>query len=446
MLVDPAALTVVEMAAAVRDGSRTPAELVQASLQRLAQVDPVLTSFVHVAADRALAEAEVLSAEAAEGRFRGPLHGVPAAVKDLYDVAGEVTGAGSRLPPTGRPAVADAAAVARLRAAGAVVIGRTRTHEYAWGMTTQHEVLGGARNPYDPSRTPGGSSGGSAAAVAAGVVPLALGSDTASSIRLPAAWCGLVGHKPTHGAVDLTGCVPLAPSLDVGGALVRTVEDARLAHLVLTGVELRRTRESLSGLRIGLPRDPTAPHPDRAITAVLDHALTDVDAVELAAPAWEMQRRALVAAQGAEAVAYHRALGHWPSRSEEYGSDVRSRLTAAAALTAADLDAGARDRAEVRRQVAGALEAVDVLLLPVAGSGPSRVDDADTVTVDGRPAPLREQVLPHTLIANLCGLPACSVPVGLDPDGLPVGLQVVGASGADALVLDVAELLMRAAT
>ena len=441
MLADRSAPTTIELAAAVRRGDRTPVELVEQSLRRLADVDPELLAFVTVAADRARTEAELLAAEAAEGRFRGPLHGVPIAVKDLFDVAGEVTGAGSRVPPTGRPAGADAAAVARLRSAGAVVIGRTRTHEYAWGLTTQHESLGGSRNPYDPQRITGGSSGGSAAAVAAGVVPLALGSDTAGSIRLPAAWCGLVGHKPTHGAVDLTGCVPLAPSLDVGGALVRTVADARLAHSLLSGREVLRRRESLSGLRIGVLRDATAPAADSGVTAVLGLALAGTDAVELEAPPWEVLRRALVATQGAESVAYHRGLGHWPGRAADYGPDVRSRLTAAAALTASDLDAGARDRSAVRRHVTALLESVDVLLLPVAGSGPSRIDEPDTVSVDGRAAGLREQVLPYTLLASLCGLPACSVPVGFDPDGLPVGLQVVGPPGADALVLDVAELL-----
>lgn len=441
MLLDAAAPTAIEQADAVRRGERTPADLVRRALQRLAEVDPALGAFVEVAAARALAEAAVLTEEAADGRFRGPLHGVPVAVKDLFDVAGEVTGAGSRVPPTGHPAVTDAAAVARLRAAGAVVIGRTRTHEYAWGMTTQHESLGGSRNPYDTDRVTGGSSGGSAAAVAAGVVPLALGTDTAGSIRQPAAWCGLVGHKPTHGSVDLTGCVPLAPSLDCAGALVRTVADARLALSVLGVREVTRRREGLSGLRIGLPVDPTAPAADRGVAAVLDRALTAVDAVELELPPWEVLRRALVAAQGAEAVAYHRSLGHWPDRAADYGSDVRSRLEAAAALTAEELEAGAGDRRVVRRRVAALLDSVDVLLLPVAGSGPSLVDDPDTVTVDGRPAQLREHVLPHTLLASLCGLPACSVPVGLDPDGLPVGLQVVGRPGADELVLDVAELL-----
>lgn len=448
MLADPSAPTATELAEAVRRGDRTPTELVERALHRLAEVEPSLTAFVEVPADRALAEGQVLAAEAAEGRFRGPLHGVPVAVKDLFDVAGEVTGAGSRVPPTGRPATADAAAVVRLREAGAVVLGRTRTHEYAWGMTTQHESLGGARNPWDTSRTPGGSSGGSAVAVAAGVVPMALGTDTAASIRLPAAWCGLVGHKPTHGAVDLTGAVPLAPSLDCGGALVRSVADARLALTVLTGQQVHRRRESLTGLRVGHPHDPSAPGPDRGIRAVLDAAVAraadggaELSTAEL--PPWEVLRRALVAAQGSEAVAYHRSLGHWPDRAEDYGADVRGRLAGAAGLTADELETGARDRADVRRQVAALLSTVDVLVMPVAGAGPSRVDDPDRVTVDGRAAELREQVLPHTLLANLCGLPACSVPVGLDPDGLPVGLQVVGPAGADELVLDVAELLQR---
>lgn len=442
MLADPSAPDAVELASDVRDGRRTPTELVEEALQRLALAEPELHAFVSVAADRARAEAEVLTAEAADGRFRGPLHGVPVAVKDLFDVAGEVTGAGSRVPPTGLPATSDAPAVARLRAAGAVVVGRTRTHEYAWGMTTQHESLGGARNPWDTGRTPGGSSGGSAVAVAAGVVPLALGTDTAASIRLPAAWCGLVGHKPTHGSVDLTGVVPLVPSLDCGGALVRTVRDARLALSVLTGRPVARRRESLSGLGIGVLRDPSAPALDAGIGAVVEAAVGGLGAVELEAPLWAAMRRALVAAQAAESGAYHRSLGHWPDRAADYGPDVRSRLAAASALTPEDLAAGVEDRAAVRRRADELLAAVDVLVLPVAGAGPSRVDDPDRVTVDGQPADLRAQVLPHTLLANLCGLPACSVPVGLDPDGLPVGLQVVGAAGADELVLDVAELLM----
>lgn len=438
--------TLVELAAAVRSGQRTPSELVEQALDRMTVVQPHVNAFTSAAAGRARQESVTLTAEARAGQWRGPLHGVPVAVKDLFDVAGEVTGAGSRLPPTGRLADADAEAVRRLRAAGAVVIGRTRTHEYAWGLTTQHDALGGSRNPHDTDRVPGGSSGGSAAAVAAGVVPLALGTDTAGSIRLPAAWCGLVGHKPTHGRVSLAGVVPLAPALDHAGALVCSVPDARLALAVLSGDQVGRNITGLKGIRIGRPVDPSLPVSDRAVhQVVLDAAAAATSAGasihDVAVPAWRLLRNVFVVLQGNQAVRYHRSLGHWPARSHLYDSGVRSRLTAAESVTPADVERAQSDLAALRRDALALFDEVDVLLQPVAGSGPSRVAHPDVVMVDGQPADLREQVLPHTLLASLCGLPACSIPAGLDADGLPVGVQVIGPPHRDDLVLDVAELV-----
>jgi aspartyl-tRNA(Asn)/glutamyl-tRNA(Gln) amidotransferase subunit A len=441
-----AAPSLVEQAAAVRRGEISPTELVERALARLAEVEPTLGAFVAVAADRARGEAATLTAEAAAGRWRGPLHGVPVAVKDLFDVAGEVTGAGSELPPTGRPARADAAAVRRLRDAGAVVLGRTRTHEYAWGLTTQHARLGGSRNPFDPSRVPGGSSGGSAAAVAAGVVPLGLGTDTAGSIRLPAAWCGLVGHKPTHGLVSLVGAVPLAPSFDHAGALVRTVADARLALAVLTGRPLTaRKRLDLAGLRVAVVRLEGSPVPEPGIDELLKRAADAASSAgavltDLAVAEWSTARDAFFRAQAAEALPYHRGLGHWPARADDYGPDVRARLTLASKLETS-LPAVTSALAEIRSAGRAAFDDADVLLSLVAGAGPSRVAEPDTVHVAGRPQRLRDQVLPHTLLASICGLPACSVPAGLDRDGLPVGIQVIGPPGSDDLVLDVADLL-----
>lgn len=220
-----------------------------------------------------------------------------------------------------------------------MVLGRSRTHEFAWGLTTWHPDDGGTRNPWDTGRTAGGSSGGSAAAVAAGIVPLGLGSDTGCSIRLPAAWCGLVGHKPTYGAVPMDGVTPLAPSLDAGGVLVCDVAE----------------------------------------------------------------------------------------RAEQLTPE---RLTDAVSA-----------RAELRRQAAVLFDDVDVLLLPVAACGPSRTNAPDE-RPDGGGA-LRSAVRPWTVLANLCGLPACAVPAGLDDDGLPVGVQVVGRPGEDARVLDVAAAVER---
>jgi aspartyl-tRNA(Asn)/glutamyl-tRNA(Gln) amidotransferase subunit A len=437
------------LAAAVRRGELTATELVDAALSRAAATEPQLAAFTLIDAARAGDEARLLDVEAAAGKWRGPLHGVPVAVKDLYDVAGEVTTAGSQVPPSSAPAGADAVAVARLRAAGAIVIGRTRTHEYAWGLTTQHSVLGGTRNPYDPARVPGGSSGGSAAAVAAGVVPLALGTDTAGSIRLPAAWCGLVGHKPTHGRISLAGVVPLAPSFDHAGALVRSVDDARLVLGVLTGIDVSQGRHAreLSGLRIGVPEDASGRAADDSVRAVITTSVQSAVGAgavrrDVVGPEWSTMRDTFFALQAVEAVAYHRSTGNWPEHAELYGDDVRARLHRAESFTDDQVTAAQQALAGIRERVEELFATVDVLLQPVAGSGPSRTDTPDTVTVNGQAADLREHVLPHTLLASLCGLPACSVPVGADADGLPVGLQVIGPVGADALVLDVAEALM----
>ncbi|MDT7570756.1 MAG: 1-carboxybiuret hydrolase [Actinomycetota bacterium] len=434
-----------ELAAAVRAGDRSSVELVQLALARWEATEPFLAAFSAAAPDRALAEARALDDDAAHGRWRGPLHGVPIAVKDLFDVRGDVTLAGSRVPPTSRAAEQDADAVAGLRAAGAVVLGRTRTHEYAWGLTTQYPGRVGTRNPHDTQRVPGGSSGGSAAAVAAGVVPLALGTDTGASIRLPAAWCGVVGYKPTHGRVSLSGVVPLAPSFDHVGPIVRTVADARLAVGVLIGRPLAEGRyaRDLRGLRVGLVIDPSRPVIDGAVADVLATTLqrlvdAGAEALDVTGPTWPTMRDTYYALQSGEALAYHRSTGHWPRDADLYGADVRGRLQRAEAFSDNDISRSRRALAGIRSHTRDVFVTVDVLLLPVAGSGPSSVSEPDTVRVNGRLADLREHVLPHTLLANLAGLPACAVPVGLDADGLPVGVQVVGPVGRDELVLDVA--------
>lgn len=428
-------LEVSVLAAQVRAGRLDPVDLLEQSLARIAEVDGDVGAFVHLDA-----EAARVRARAARGS-QGRLAGVPLAVKDIMDVAGQRTRAGSRVEP-GPAAAVDAAMVARVRAAGAVLVGRTRTHEFAWGVTTQHEVLGGTANPYDLGRVPGGSSGGSAAAVAAAMVPVALGTDTACSIRLPAAWCGLVGHKATHGLVPLDGVVPLAPSLDHGGALVRTVADARLLLEVLAGIALPAS--PVRGLRLGVVTDG-APAQESVLAAVAaaagraSGAGMVVRSIRL--PDLAPLPALYSAVQAAEALGWHTGTGRWPAQADRYGSDVRGHLQRAEQVDAAATARARADRLQLRQEMDALWGEVDVLLTPVAAGGPSTRVDPTRVLLGGVDVPVRDSVLPWSVPAPLCGLPACAVPAGLDQDGLPIGLQVIGPRGTDARVLDVAGAL-----
>lgn len=417
----PGAPTATALAADVRAGRTDPVELLERSLARIAEADGDIRAFVLVNQAGARREAEQRLSQLRAGDPLGPLHGVPIGVKDIFDVCGQLTRAGSDVPP-GLPATKDAEAVRRLRSAGAVVVGRTRTHEFACGLTTQHPLHGGTHNPWDTTRVPGGSSGGSAAAVAAGMVAMALGTDTACSIRLPAAWCGLVGFKPTWGAVSLEGCLALAPSLDHGGALVRDVADARLAMEVLTSQPVAQPA-SLAGLRIGVNgTEPPA----------------GVDATEVAVPLQDRLSWIYGVVMGREAVREHRAAGRWPQYADLYGADVRARYERFDQTTPEQAEEAVELHDRLRQEAAELFERIDLLLLPVAATPPSTTADPDVVHLGGQVVEVRASVLPWTVLANLCGLPACSVPTGLDEDGLPTSLQVVGPPGADARVLDAA--------
>lgn len=437
---------VTQLASEFLGGSRSPKEALDEVLARVERDDGELCAFRSVLADEARREAALLSDELARGEARGPMHGIPVAVKELFDVAGANVCFGSRVFAR-RIAQRDAAAVARLRSAGAVVVGLTRSHEFGWGITTQHPEDGGTLNPWDQNRVPGGSSGGSAAAVSAGFVPVALGSDTGGSIRIPASFCGVAGLKPTYGAVPVDGSVPLAFSLDHPGPIASCVADLRAALAVLTDTQTALPAKQLSLRRIGVARGLHWPQPSDDVVELFDHTVAllasmDSQIVEIDLGASRQIRDTFATLQMAEALYVHReVLGTFPGRAGEYGADVRGRLEAAQTINLDDYLAARHAAVSIRRRFDEAFRDVDALLMPVSAGGPSTVADPDAVTLRGEQIAFRDLVMNYTTPQNLTGLPAVSVPVGLDSDGLPVGMQLTGAAGTEAALLDIAGAL-----
>ncbi len=354
----------------------------------------------------------------------GPLSGVPVAVKDLIGVRGLRTTAGSAILKD-HVSRADAAAVRALRRAGAVIVGKTNTHEFAYGTTNDNPHYGATRNPWNPALSTGGSSGGSAAAVAAGLVPLALGTDTAGSIRIPAALCGAVGLKPTTGLVATTGVIPLSSTLDCVGPIAQTVELARRALEAMTGEALETA--GISGLRIGVPEHWVFDrvHPD--VEAVVRQALRAMERLGCALetvtiPELAECERIGIAIVRPEAATWHRKW--FPSRAAEYGADVRVKLAAGQALPATDYLVAQEDRERVRKALRRVLKQVDLLAgptVPVPAFPNSDAPIADTYRL--------------TYPWNIAFLPAVTVPCGFTSAGLPVGLQLAGAPRSEARLL-----------
>ena len=361
----------------------SPVEALQACVER---IDPHLGAFQALCVDRARSEARAAEAAWARGEPAGPLCGVPFAVKDLIDTAGVETAYGSAIF-AGHVPDADAACVQRCRAAGGVLIGKTTTHEFAWGMSMAgRDGAPLTRNPRDPERMTGGSSGGSAVAVACGAAPLALGTDTGGSIRLPSAWCGIFGLKPTHGLLSVEGVWPLAPSLDHVGPMAATAGDCALLFEVLGGPA---------------PAGPESPR------------VAESDALPDGEVAAEVYRVVMLS----EALATHRAAGLWPARADDYTPAVLDRIEIAETITD-DERAWARGELDRMRAHMDAVFAEhDLVRSPVAATGPPRFDEH----VDPR-----DVAAPHVVIQDLLGLPALA---------LPDGTQLTGPRGADATIL-----------
>jgi aspartyl-tRNA(Asn)/glutamyl-tRNA(Gln) amidotransferase subunit A len=404
-------------------------ELVETCLRRIDAEEKSVNAFIRVMADEARHQATEADRELAAGRDRGPLHGIPIAVKDLIDVEGVPTTAASRVRERHR-AGSDAAVVAQLRRGGAIVIGKTNLHEFAYGTTSEDSAFGPVRNPHDPSRSPGGSSGGSAVAVATGMAVAALGTDTGGSVRIPAAACGTVGLKPTYGEVSVQGVVPLSHTLDHVGPFTRTVSDAWLLYRALIGQAEHPPSSvaALGSLRLALPRAYFCELLDDEVGSEFERAVNNLQQAgahvgEASIPGASATPAVYVHIHAAEAAEYHaRTLD---TAADRYTQNVRLRLEMGRYILAED-HVRARNACEhLRREVDAALEGHDALILPTLPI-PAPPIGVESLTVAGYEQPVRALMLRCTQLFNLTGHPALSMPCGVTSRGLPCGLQLVG--------------------
>ncbi len=439
----------VGVAEAVRARRATAAEVAERALARIAR-DPALNCFTAVVADRARRDAAAVDAALARGEDPGPLAGVPVAVKNLFDVEGLTTLAGSRINAERPPAARDAACVAALRRAGAVLVGALNMDEYAFGFTTQNTHYGPTRNPHDRDRVAGGSSGGSGAAVAAGLVPLALGSDTNGSIRVPAALCGVFGLKPTYGRVSRRGAALFAGSFDHVGPLTRSTRDLAAVFDVMQGPDPadpaasrrpaepvgERWKQGIAGLRIAVAGDHFARggEPEAlASVAEVARALGARETVTLPEP--HRARAAALIITSAEGAQLH--LPDLRTRPDDFDPMTRDRFLAGALIPASAYVAAQRFRAWYRAAVRRLFNQVDVLLAPTTPYPAPRIGQ-EHVMVAGREVPARTTLGLYTQPLSFIGLPVISVPMVRAPGLLPLGVQLVAAPFHEAALLRVA--------
>jgi len=451
--VSDAGTSALSIAAAVRAGKTRARDVVAGALERIAQRDATLNAFTGVLRERALSDADAIDRRLASGQDPGPLAGVPFAAKNLFDVAGLTTLAGSKINADKPVASRDATAVARLRAAGAVLVGTLNMDEYAYGFSTENTHYGPTRNPRDPSRIAGGSSGGSAAAVAGGLVPVTLGTDTNGSIRVPAALCGVFGLKPTFARVSRAGVVPLAWSFDHVGPFARDVADLAAAFDAIAGPDARdpacATRPAtrcadvlergIDGLRIAVLGGHFARlAADEALAAVAGVASALRVRREVTLPEAHRARAAAQVITACEAGAYH--LDNLRSRAADFDPMTRDRLLAAALLPAAAYLGAQRFRAWFRARVAEVFGQADVLLAPTTPWTAPAIGAPWTTRVDGIEVPTRGHLGVSTQPLSFIGLPVISVPV-VAPGTLPVGVQLVAAPFQEAALFRVAARL-----
>jgi aspartyl-tRNA(Asn)/glutamyl-tRNA(Gln) amidotransferase subunit A len=447
-------LSLHDLSGRIRRGEVSPVACVDAFLQRIEALNPRLSAFLTVCADGALEEAKRAGAEIAAGHWRGPLHGVPCGIKDIIETAGVRTTNGSSFFRDHVPSQ-DAECIARLRRAGAVMLGKTLTHEFAAATTTINPHFGTARNPWKPDRIVGGSSGGSAAAVAAGMCTFALGSDTGGSIRNPAALCGVVGLKPTYGRVSLVGVCPNVQTFDHVGPMTRTARDAALVLQALAGYDPRdaASRDApipdyAAGWERGIRGFRLVLCPDLYMNAEVDgevelafakavQVMRDLGAtVETVSFANGKRLTELFAPiAGPEFANFHRPF--FEKDPHAYGAEVRERLEGSLKVTAEEYVRALRERELLRREMADFFRGVHALLLPAMPCAAAPIETLKA-RVNGKEEPCLWIHRPFQSPHNLTGCPAVVLPMGFDHDGLPLSLQIVGPEWSERKILAIA--------
>ncbi|HEX6994743.1 MAG TPA: amidase [Gammaproteobacteria bacterium] len=432
---DPVDLTLADASRMIRARQLSPVELTEAYLAAIERHEPEVNAYITITRERALEQARALEAELARGKWRGPLHGVPIALKDNIDTAGILTTAAGAVFADRVP-TEDAEVVRRLDAAGAVLLGKLNMHEYAYGGTSSITHFGPVHNPWNLAHIPGGSSGGSAAAVAARMCAGALGTDTLASIRLPAAYCGVVGLKPTHGLASIRGIIPVSESLDHVGPLTRTVADAALMLGVIAGfdpldpVSIRAPipdysaalYRSAATLRIGLPGDRyfAALEPD--VEAAIDEALAVLRGIAAETRDVTMPEPPGFAVLLAEAYAYHKPWLDDPATRRLYDPVTLERLLAAGEFSTVEYYEARRELALARRAIDSVFADVDLIVTPTTPGLPETIANAQNPAEASGAEPSVRNTYPF----NLFGIPTISVPCGFSRSGLPIGLQISG--------------------
>jgi len=453
--IDITTATLTELAALVKARSVSPLELTQAYLDRIARLNPIVNAYITVTTERALADAHRAGDEIAAGQYRGALHGIPIALKDLYATAGIRTTAGSKILADWIPD-ADSTVARRLREAGSVLLGKLNTHEFAYGGTTNNPHYGPTRNPWNLDCVPGGSSGGSAAAIAASLAAGTMGTDTAGSVRQPASLCGVVGLKPAYGRVSTAGVVPLSWSFDHAGPITRSIQDAALMLQVIAGYDAADSSTvpmpvtdfaaglgtGVRGMHLGVARSYFFDELEDEVRAVVEAALqifrdlgAEVRDVELEHVAEGTAGRTYLS--GAEARLYHDE--SLRTRPQDFGADTLARLQREQP-DARTLTAGLQACRALATEMRQTMQTVDVLLSPTVPTVAPRIDAPGLRGGPGTPALSAQALLQIRCTApfNATRLPAISVPCGFSASGLPIGLQIAGRPFDEATVLRVA--------